>query len=255
MRYRVVVVENEEHSLARMKRLLDQFPEQVEVIGDAVDGPSAVDVIRRLVPDVIFLDIDLPGLNGFEVLAKLDRQPIVIFTTAHNQHALDAFRTHAVDYLLKPIDVKAVSRSLQKLASMVVSPAHVSDMLARLRELDSARSLDRIACRNGDSTVLVKLGEITYFQSDNKYTSVFTLNREFLIDASLIDLERRLNPKDFVRIHRSTLVNVSWIAEIKRGFDGRTTVLLRDLKDKELPVGRTYVDVLRRLGQLEKEPS
>lgn len=246
MRYRAVVVENEELSMSRMKRLLGEFPNDVELVGEAADGLSAVEVIERTAPALLFLDIDLPGLNGFEVLARLRRQPIVIFTTAFNQHALEAFKTHAVDYLLKPIDVKAVARSFEKLRSMT-DPLQFSQALERLLEANAAQTTGRIACRSGDRTVLLKTGEILYFQADNKYTSVFTINREFLIDTPLVDLERKLSPKDFVRIHRATLVNVAWIAEIRRAYDGRMTVLLRDTKDKELPVGRSFADNVKNL--------
>ena len=247
MKLRAVLVENEEHSLSRLRRLLHDFSQDIEIVGEAMDGPSAVDTIRTLNPDVVFLDIDLPGFNGFRVLERLERQPIVIFTTALNEYALDAFKTHAVDYLLKPIESEAIGRSLAKLRAMGFNQAHFSRAIEQLLDSVNPRHMTRLQCREGDSTVLVKTGEILYFQSDNKYTSVHTLNREFLIDPSLIDLERKLDPKEFVRIHRSTLVNISWIAEIRRSYDGKTTVVLKDAKGTVLPVSRMYADNLRNL--------
>ena len=247
MKLRAVLVENEEHSLSRLRRLLLGFPQDIEVIGEAADGPSAVLVIRAQVPDIVFLDIDLPGFNGFRVLEELEQQPIVIFTTAFNQHALDAFKTHAVDYLLKPIDAEAVGRALAKLRAMGFNHGQFTRALEQLLDSASSRYLTRLACKEGDRTVLVKIGEILYFQADNKYTSVHTISREFLIDTPLIDLERKVNPKDFIRIHRATLVNISWIAEIRRSYDAKMTVLLKDVKGKELAVSRMYADNLKNI--------
>lgn len=247
MKYRCVIVENEEHSLSRLKRLLAGFPSEVEVVGEAVDGPSAVATIRQTAPDLVFLDIDLPGFNGFQVLERLDRQPAVIFTTAFDQHALRAFKTHAVDYLLKPVENEAVSHALEKLRGMGFNHAQFTLALEQILELTGSRYLTRISCKEGDRTVLVKTGEVLYFRADNKYTSLNTVAHEFLIDTPLAELEQRLNPRDFVRIHRSTLVNISWIAEIRRGFDGKLHVVMKDAKGTELVASRMYADRLRSL--------
>jgi two-component system, LytTR family, response regulator len=247
MRYRAVIVENEQRSLSRMKRLLAEFNRDVEVVGEAIDGAKAVDIIANLRPDLVFLDIDLPELNGFEVLQRLPTQPAVIFTTAFSQHALEAFKTYAVDYLLKPIDSEGLRRSLEKLRAMGFNHAQFGVALQKLLESTGSHYLTRLACRVGDRTTLLKIGEILYFQSDNKYTSVYTANREYLIDTPLVALERELNPRDFVRIHRSALVNVSWIAEIRRSFNGKMTVVLRDAVGRELQASRSYVDNLKGL--------
>lgn len=247
MKNRAVVVENEEHSRARLKRLLAGFPEDIEVVGEAADGPSAVEEIRTRRPDLVFLDIDLPGFNGFEVLRNLDKQPAVIFTTAFDQHALDAFRTHAVDYLLKPIDATALARTFEKLRDMGFRKPELPLALQELLESSNSRYVTRLSCRVGDRIILLKLGEIMYFQADSKYTSVFTASNDYLIDTPLVELETKLNPKDFLRIHRSTLVNVSWIAEIQRSYDGKLKVVLRDAAATELWASRGYADNLKRL--------
>jgi len=247
MKLRAVLVENEPLSLSRLRRLLQGFAQDIEIVGEATDGPSAVETIRAQSPDILFLDIDLPGFDGFHVLKQLERQPVVIFTTAFNQHALKAFETHAVDYLLKPIEADAIDKSLTKLRAMGFNQTNVSRALEQLLDSVNPRYLTRLQCREGDRTVLLKIGEILYFQADHKYTSVHTLNREFLIDTSLIDLEHKLDPKEFLRIHRSTLVNISWIAAIQRSDDGKNAVLLKDAKSTELPVSRMYMDKLRNL--------
>lgn len=246
MKCRAVLVEDEELSLSRLRRLLASYPGQVEVVGEATTGPAAVELIRQLAPDVVFLDIDLPGLGGFQVLEQLERQPAVIFTTAFNQHALDAFKAYAVDYLLKPIDIDAVGKALQKLAAMGFHRDRLSETIERLLP-PSDRYLTRLPCRVGDRTVLLRVDDISYFQSDNKYTSVFTAERDFLIDTPLVDLERKLDPREFIRIHRATLVNLAWIDELRRSDDGRFRVLLKDPKRTELRSSRMYSDNLRNL--------
>src|SRR6266545_829777 len=221
MKYRAVLVENEAYSLARLRRLLAGFEDTVEVVGEATDGQSAVDTIIALAPDLVFLDIDLPGLNGFQVLEKLERQPMVIFTTAFDQHALDAFKTRAVDYLLKPIDAAALERTFAKLRDMGFHRPELPEALQALLDSSASRYLTRLSCKVGDRIVLLKLGEILYIQADSKYTSVYTASNDYLIDTPIVELESRLNPNDFVRIHRATVVNVAWIAEIQRSYDGK----------------------------------
>jgi two-component system LytT family response regulator len=246
MKYRAVVVENEELSLSRLLRLLSERASEVDVVGQAMDGPSAVTVLAEQKPDLVFLDIQLPGMTGFEVLERVKLQPAVIFTTGFQEHAIEAFRTYAIDYLLKPIDGESLERALSKLRRIGFNQSDVSSALQHLLATSEARFVSRIPCRVGDRTLLMNTADILYFQSDNKYTSVVTADRELLIDTPLIDLERRLNPREFIRIHRSTIVNISWIAEIRRSF-GKTAVLLRDAKERELPVGRVYAESLKSL--------
>jgi two-component system LytT family response regulator len=245
MKLRAVIVEDEELSLSRLKRLLDGFSEQVEVVGEAGDGPSAVDIVRKTTPDLLFLDIDLPGYNAFEVLERLDRQPAVVFTTGSAKHALDAFKTLAVDYLVKPIEAEDLVRALEKLQRF--NHAQFSRALEQLLDLSGSRYLVRIPCKVGDRTIIVKAGEVLYLQADNKYTAVHTATNEYLIDTPLTELEQRLNPRDFTRIHRGTIVNIAWIAEIRRTYDGKLSVVLKNSKGTELVASRTYAENLKNL--------
>lgn len=247
MKYRSVIVEDEEMSRKRLRRLLEEFPEDIEIVGEADNGLTAVEVIRSLNPDLLFLDIGLPGLDGFQLLANLDRQPAVIFTTASNQYALEAFKTYAVDYLLKPIDEDALGRAVEKLRTMGFNPANFAQALERLSVSMGNQYLSRIMCRIGDRLFIVKIPDILYFQSNNKYTTVATLGKQFLIDTPLVDLERKLNPEDFMRIHRGTIVNIAWISELRRGIDGRMKVVLLDKQGSELPVSRLYSETLKAL--------
>lgn len=247
MKYRAVLVENEEHSRARLRRLLAAFPERVQIVGEAADGPAAASLLREVEPDLLFLDIDLPGQNGFEVLDQLDAQPTVVFTTAFNQQALEAFRTHAVEYLLKPIEEQALEGVFIKLESPGFDEERLAGAVRQLLSTVSVPYLARVTCKIGDRTVFVKPGEITYFQADSKCTAVHTANSEYLIDTPLIELESKLDPRDFVRIHRATLVNIAWVAQMRRTFDGKLKVLLRDAKSTELLASRMFAENLRNL--------
>jgi two-component system LytT family response regulator len=247
MTYRCVLVENEEPSLSRLRRLLREHPGEVQIVGEAMDGPSAVETIHEVRPDLLFLDIDLPGFNGFEVLDRIDLQPAVIFTTAFNDYALKAFRTFAIDYLLKPIDSEGVGRALGKLQAMGFNHTQLALALKQLVDGSKARHLTRVPCRVGDRTVLVKVEDVLYFQADNKYTAVWTTTNEYLIDTPIVELVRKLDPDEFIQIHRGTLVNVGWVAETHRTAEGKQTVVLRDTKATELSVGRHYADNLKCL--------
>ena len=245
MRYRAVIVEDEEHSRRRLLRLLGDFPGDIEIVGEADNGLTAVDVIRATSPDLLFLDINLPGLDGFQLLGNLERQPAVIFTTASNQHALDAFKAYAVDYLLKPIDGDALGRAVEKLRTMGFNHGSFAKSFAQMAVHLGAPYLIRIICKVGDRLIIVKTSEVHYFQADNKYTSVYTSGKKYVIDSPLVELEQKLDPKDFIRIHRSTIVNVPWIAEIRKGLEGRMKVVILDPRGTELPVSRMYADNLK----------
>jgi two-component system LytT family response regulator len=247
MRHRVMIIEDEEHSRARLARLLASHGPDFELVGTADDGEAAVERIKALRPDLIFLDIRLPGLDGFEVLQRLDRQPTIIFTTANEAHALQAFRTNAIHYLLKPIEAEALANALAKFRNMAgLLPDRVAGLADMLRGMGN-QYLSRIPCKVGEHTYLVKTGEVLYFQAQNKYTTVQTSGKTYLIDTSLVDLEKQLDPRDFLRIHRGTLVNLSWIVEIRRKFDGKVKVVLLNKESTELPVSRMFAENLKNI--------
>jgi two-component system LytT family response regulator len=168
-------------------------------------------VVHASAPDVVFLSIDGAGLDAFELLARLEHRPVVIFMTEGNHSDRSAFGTYMVRYLQRPIDLESVERALEGL-----------DMVAQAAPSfpTSERYISRLPCRVGDRTVLLDVAEISYFQSSNKYTSIYTKDRDFLVDTPLVDLEKRLNPRVFVRIHRATLVNVAWIEELMQTASG-----------------------------------
>lgn len=244
MKLRAYLVDDEPLALARLRRLLEHS-ERVEVIGSSTTPEEAVIALTADPPDVCFLDIQMPRLSGFDVLAKLSRQPIVIFTTAYDRYALQAFGVNSVDYLLKPVDPESLERALKKVETLrnsgQPSQADLQSLLMQLTEsLREARPayLDRIASRLGDRIWFLDLHRVTHFYAEDKLTYAASEGKAYCVDHSITDLEKKLDPKDFVRIHRSTLVNLAWIKEVSSLAGGSLNVRLKDAKNTDLTVAR-----------------
>lgn len=244
MKLRAYLVDDELLALARLRRLLEHS-DRVEVIGSSTVPEEAVLALTADPPDVCFLDIHMPRLSGFDVLAKLSRQPIVIFTTAYDRYALQAFGVNSVDYLLKPVDPESLERALTKVETLrnsgQPSQADLQSLLMQLTEtLRETRPayLDRIASRLGDRIWFLDLHHVTHFYAEDKLTYAASEGKAYCVDHSIADLEKKLDPKDFVRIHRSTVVNLAWIKEVSSLPGGSLNVRLKDAKNTDLTVAR-----------------
>lgn len=244
MKLRAYLVDDEPPALERLRRLLEQT-DRVQVIGSATEPEEAVTALSADPPDVCFLDIEMPRLNGFEVLARLPSQPIVIFTTAYNQYALQAFAVNSVDYLLKPVDPDSLERALKKVERLrSAAPMAQPDFQALFQKLaDSLRAPkpeypDRIASRLGDRLWFLDLVRVTHFYAEDKLTFAVSEGKVFCVDHSIAELAEKLNPKQFARIHRGTIVNLSWVKEVALLTGGALNVRLKDGKETELTVAR-----------------
>jgi len=245
MKLRAYLVDDEPLALGRLRRLLERTA-RVEVIGSTSEPEEAVAALTADPPDVCFLDIEMPRLTGFDVLAKLPRQPIVIFTTAYDQYALQAFAVNSVDYLLKPIDPESLERALNKVETLRDSgrPAARSDLQALLKQLtDSIREarpeyLERIASRLGDRLWFLDLDRVTHFYAEDKLTYAVAEGKPYCVDYAIAELERKLDPKKFFRIHRGTVVSLAWIKEVTSLPGGALNIRLRDVKNTDLTVAR-----------------
>jgi two-component system, LytTR family, response regulator len=247
---RAFVVDDEKLAVDRLVRLLDTTG-RVLIVGTSTDPEDALERLRRADVDVLFLDIQMPGLTGFDLLQRLDRDLPVIFTTAYDRYALEAFAVNSIDYLLKPIDPDRLNRSLDKLTRL--SKESRPDVRALARELAAqlapGRRLDRIASRVGERTTLLDVTRITHFFSKDKLTFAAASGREHVIDYTLGELEERLDSKRFIRIHRATIVNTAYVQELDAWVDGGVIVRLKDEKKTELSVARDRVRELKeRLG-------
>ena len=257
---RAYLVDDEVLAIERLRRMLAAFPE-IEIAGAATDPAEAVAALNdpNSPIDVLFLDIQMPGLNGFELLSRLNVQPFVIFTTAFDQHALRAFETNAIDYLLKPIEPDHLERALHKLGRLrpIVKPGWQQDpalpellkeLTASLRE-GHATYPNRIASRVGERISFLPLDDVTHFIAQDKLTFAVVASRRHSVDQTIVELERRLDPAKFLRIHRSALVNVDWIHEVNAWFAGKLVLTLKDAQHTQLTVARDRVRSLKdRLG-------
>jgi two-component system, LytTR family, response regulator len=251
MTIRAYVVDDERLAVKRLTRLLAATG-RVELAGASIDPEEALAFLRANPVDVLFLDIQMPGISGFELLDRLNVDPLVVFTTAYDRYALDAFTVSSVDYLLKPIAPDRLSRALDKVERFIQTRQAGPDVRTLARELAAqlapGHRLERIASRVGERTTLLEVARITYVFSKDKLTYAVVGGREHAIDFTLADLDQRLDPRRFVRIHRATIVNTAFVQELYPGVDG-VIVRLRDDKKTELSVSRDRVrDLKARLG-------
>jgi len=252
MTFRAVLVDDEDLALRRLLRLLQDEP-CVEVVGTASNGQQALDIVQKEAPDLLFLDIQMPGLSGFEVLKKLQVLPVVIFTTAYDNYALEAFETSAVDYLLKPIEKNRLHKALEKLKYLrsddetkAIDQRRLETLLRTLERKQEQAFFTHIPARIGERILVIAVSDIAYFYAFDKYTFLVIGEKEHIIDKTLLELEARLDPSRFVRIHRSTIVNIDQVKEIVSLFGGRYLCRLRH-PQKDLPVSRAMVRNLRRV--------
>ena len=248
---RVAIVDDEPLARRTIRRIVERDP-RVEVVGEAF-GTRAVEMLRETRPDLVFLDIQMPGLNGFEVLEALesDRLPLVVFVTAYDEHALQAFEVRALDYLVKPYTDDRLDEALRR-AKSVLASRDLEEARKRLLSLLASRSrpeavpahgsvqaaLNRLALRDGSRTVLVRLDEVEWIEASGPYVQVHALEgRPLLVRKSLTHLEESLPPDRFFRIHRSAIVNLDQVSEVVPLSHGDYTVRLR--RGTELRLSRS----------------
>jgi len=243
-RLRAYVVDDEAGVLKQVVQSLKSTG-RVDVVGTATSPETALIEIPERQVDALFLDIHMPEMTGFELLQRLTSSPLVVFVTAFDHHALQAFEAAAVDYLLKPVKRERVERTLERLESRRADPdaAGVQAVLERLaRHYHEARApayADRISVDLGQQrTQLVETAKITHFVAQGKGTIAVTASGSHLVDRALGELEERLDPRQFVRIHRSAIVNLAWVGEVRPDLGGRLVVLLKDANHTELQVAR-----------------
>jgi len=250
---RAFLVDDEPLALKRLARMLSATG-RVEIAGTSTDPVEAVAAIQKVRPDVVFLDIQMPEMSGFDVLSKLSPQPLVVFTTAYEQFALQAFEVNSIDYLLKPIEGSKLDRALRKLESIQAGALARPEFHALLAQVSASirgrsDSLERLPSRVGERIEFVDLARVTHFFAHEKLTYAATAGRNYVIDFSIQQLEEKLDPKKFVRIHRSTIVAIKYVHELYPWFAGRMKLRLKDERQTELDVARDRVKILKeRLG-------
>ena len=232
---RALVIDDERLARKELIKLLEDFPE-VEILAEAANADEAFELINSLNPDLLFLDIQMPGKTGFELLEMLDSVPNVIFTTAYDEYALKAFEVNALDYLLKPIQLDRLNETITKLEPPKPEVAEEKEKKLGLS--------DQVFVKDGDKCWFVSLKDIRYFESDGNYIKVFFDNFKPMIHKSLNALDEKLNDRDFFRASRKHIINLSWVESIEPWFNGGLMVKLK---------GDDKVEVSRRQAAKFKE--
>jgi len=250
--YRTLIADDEQPALDRLKKLLAEHSGKIEVIGEAKNGLECLEMIDRLKPDLLFLDIQMPGLNGFEVLQQTSHSPIVIFCTGYDEYALKAFETNSIDYIVKPVKAERIQKSIEKLDSLIRKP----DKQEMLQLIDSyisqapKKEITSMPVKVGVRMLYVQIEDIVYFSADEKYVNIHTTDgKTYLSDLTLKMLEEKLGDK-FRRVHRSLLVNISLIREIERHYGSRFILKMDDSEGTTLITGRNYFDQVKLLMEI-----
>ncbi|HOW64728.1 MAG TPA: LytTR family DNA-binding domain-containing protein [Candidatus Paceibacterota bacterium] len=251
MKTRTLIVDDELLARERLRQLLQSEPD-IEIVGECADGREAVDAIRRESPDLIFLDVQMPELDGFGVLAAIESEPapVIVFVTAHDRFALRAFEVHAVDYLLKPFDRErfqmALIRALEQVRNREGNALarKLSDLLADLK--GGSKTPERLAVKSGGRVLFVNQSDIDWLESAHNYVEIHVGKQSHLLRQTLEAVEARLAPGRFVRISRSVIVNTDRIKELQPLFYGEYAVILQS--GVRLTLSRRYRDKLEQLG-------
>jgi two-component system LytT family response regulator len=248
---KTILIDDEPLALSRLRRLLLKHAEVFDIVSEAQNGAEGLIEIDKYQPDIIFLDIEMPLLNGFEMLAMLSKMPLVIFSTAYDQYAIRAFEENSVDYLLKPVEDERLLKTIEKLRNLPqTGSANVynpESLMKLLEEMKPRKEMFSLSVKSGDRILLIPLTEITHFEADEKYVFLNTLDgQKYLVSYTLTSLEEKL-PAHFLRISRAGIVNSHHIKEIQKHFNGKYTVIMRDRKASQLSTGSTYGEVIRHL--------
>jgi two-component system, LytTR family, response regulator len=251
---RTIIAEDEKLARQRLKRLLNKCAD-IEIIGEAEDGGKALEMVNELKPDLVFLDIQMPVMTGVEIVSQFMHLPHIIFTTAYDRYAVNAFEIGAVDYLLKPITEDGVSRSLERVRSRAkASPADESALnkiLKTLQEMqDKERYVSILTASQGDRIKVLQVEDINILRAEDRYVICYTDNGEYVTDNTIKELAETLDPQKFLQVHRSIIINISAIRDIRRSLFTKSGYELTAIGVSDpLPVGKTYLAGLReRLG-------
>lgn len=263
---RTIIIDDEQLALDRLRRMLGSYADVFAIITEAHNGAEGLNLIEKHKPDLIFLDIEMPLLNGFEMLARVSAMPMVVFATAYDQYAIRAFEENSVDYLLKPIENERLQKTVEKIkfrtepqvehgaeaeekivSSEETKEFYTQNLLRLLEKMQPKQEMHALSVKSGERILLIPLTDASHFEAEDKYVFLNTLDgQQYLLNHTLATLEEKL-PPHFLRVSRSAIVNTHQIGEIQRYFNGKYLLVMRDHKATSLHSGSTYGDAIRRL--------
>jgi two-component system LytT family response regulator len=249
--YTTLIIDDEPPARLRLQKMLAQYPDTFKIIGEARNGEEAVEKINRLKPELIFLDIQMPEINGFEVLKQLNYFPKVIFCTAFDEFALQAFDAHCIDYLVKPLSKERFAKTVEKLNQLVGnSEINLSKLIDQLTLGTKKKEATTIPVKVGDRVIFIRLDEVSYFKADEKYVSLITKHaKSYILDSSLKKLEDKI-PSYFIRVHKSYIVNTNLLKEVRKHFNNRFILVMDDYEQSRITSGRSYYSEIKELFEM-----
>lgn len=243
--YRTIIVDDERPVRSYTKHILQQFDAVFNIIDEAANGTDAVKKINEMRPDLVFLDIQMPDITGLELVEQLTCKPIIIFLTAYEQYALQAFDANGIDYLLKPLDAKRLEQTISKLNSYQQQPAIDVQLIQSLLKAQTQKNVSSITLKQGNKYIILPLTEVVAFESKEKYTTIKTVDgKNYLDNETLTEWDDKL-PGNFLRIQKGTIINIQHIQEIHKYFNNRFQFVLTDKQKSTVLSGTTYVNAIR----------
>ncbi|GAB2608882.1 LytTR family DNA-binding domain-containing protein [Emticicia sediminis] len=249
---KTILIDDEPLAIGRLKRLLGKF-EDFEIIAEAKNGQEGLEKVTQLKPDVIFLDIEMPEMTGFEMLAQLDFMPLVVFATAYDQYAIRAFEENSIDYLLKPIETERLEKTVDKLRKLKSNTSDSSmnnSLLQLIEQFKPKKDIHSISVKSGEKILFIPLTEISFFEAEDKYVFLNTTDgKQYLTNYTIASLEEKL-PENFTRVSRSSIINSLLIKELQKYFSGKYLVIMRDIKASKIETGSAYGENLKKLMEI-----
>lgn len=249
---KTILIDDEPLAIGRLKRLLGKYTD-FEIIDEAKNGEEGLQKIELHQPDVIFLDIEMPILTGFEMLARLEFMPLVVFATAYDQYAIRAFEENSIDYLLKPIEADRLEKTIEKLRKLKCSSTNSSmnaSLLQLIEQFKPKKEIHSISVKSGEKILFIPLQEISFFEAQDKYVFLNTVDgKQYLTNYTITALEEKL-PEGFLRVSRSSIVNSLLIKELEKYFNGKYIIIMQDSKATKIETGSTYGENLKKLMEI-----
>ncbi len=244
--YKAIIVDDEPSARRVIRYLCDQYAASIDIVAEAGDGTTAIELIEQHKPDLVFLDIQLSDMTGFEALEKLSHKTNIIFTTAYEQFAIKAFETFAVDYLLKPIKDERFITAIKKFEHFEGGKQIDYFELNKLIETLKPKVVSTtFPVKIGEKIIFIDLTDISYFEANDKYVNLFTLNgQKYLTDLTLTALEDKLSGK-FLRVKKSFIINTHHIKEVHKHFNSRFVFIMNDKSNSRIVSGSSYADVIK----------
>lgn len=246
MKINCIIIDDEKLARELLIEFLEPYTD-IEIVAECSNGKDAVEKINDLKPQLIFLDVQMPGMDGFDVLENLDHKPFVIFTTAYDQYAIKAFDKSAIDYLLKPLDEDRFRLAVQRASERIgAEENNVEELISSIKgTLDSgAKFSTHLFVQKSEKLLNIEVKDIIHLEASGDYTVLTTKADQFLSSSGIGKLEERLDPEVFIRIHRSSIINLNFLKEIEKHFNGGLIVKMEN--GKSFPVSRTYAKQIRK---------